>query len=69
MRDWTTPVLQLNGAETMLVICHAHNTFDKRILLTQNNPLLKQVPIKMRNLVKNKMIRDFYIEIARDYQD
>ena len=69
MRDWTTPVLQLKADETMLVICHAHNTFDKRILLTQNNPLLKRVPLKMRTLVKNKMIRDFYIEIARDYKD
>ena len=67
LRGFTTPVLQLNGAETMLVICHAHNTFDKRILLTHNNPLLKQSPMKMRTLVKNKLARDFYIEIAKDY--
>jgi len=67
--DFKTPLLQLKPDETMLVICHAHNTFDKRILLTQNNPLLKQVPMKMKNLVKGKMIKDFYIELAKHYKD
>jgi hypothetical protein len=67
--DWKTPVLQLQSEETMLVICHAHNTFDKRILLKQNNPLLKKSTFKMRNLVKDKNIRDFYIELARDYKE
>jgi hypothetical protein len=69
MRDWKTPVLQLQSEETMLVICHAHNTFDKRILLKQNNPLLKKSTFKMRNLVKDKNVRDFYIELARDYKE
>jgi glycosyltransferase involved in cell wall biosynthesis len=67
--DWKTPVLQLQSEETMLVICHAHNTFDKRILLKQNNPLLKKSTFKMRNLVKDKNVRDFYIELARDYKE
>jgi hypothetical protein len=53
----------------MLVICHAHNTFDKRILLKQNNPMLKTCDTKMRQLVKDKKIRDFYFELARDYKE
>jgi glycosyltransferase involved in cell wall biosynthesis len=67
--DWQTPVLQLQSEETMLVVCHAHNTFDKRILLTHNNPLLKKSKFKMQNLVKDKSIRDFYIELAKDYKE
>ena len=51
----------------MLVLCHAHNTFDKRELLKQKNPLLKPVSVKMRQLVKDKSLRDFYLGLARDY--
>jgi len=69
LREFTTPVLQLKPEETMLVICHAHNTFDKRILLTQNNKLLKKTDLKMKTLVKDKKVRDFYFELARDYKD
>jgi len=67
MCDWTTKVNQLKPEETMLVICHAHNTFDKRILLTQFNPLLKKSKIKLRDLVRDKQCREFYLGLARDY--
>jgi glycosyltransferase involved in cell wall biosynthesis len=69
MRDWKTPVLQLRPDETMLVLCHAFNTFDKRKLLGKGNPLLKKVPIKMRQLVKDKVLRDFYLGLAKEYKD
>ncbi len=69
MQGFTVPVGQLVSEETMLVICHAHNTFDKRILLKQNNPMLKTCATKMRQLVKDKTIRDFYIALARDYKE
>ena len=51
----------------MLVICHAHNTFDKRILLAQKNPLLKKTTLKLKNLVRDKKLRDFYLDLAKDY--
>jgi glycosyltransferase involved in cell wall biosynthesis len=69
MDDWKTPVLQLVPEDVMLVICHAYNTFDKRNLLKQNNPLLKQVTVKMRQLVKDKELREFYLGLARDYKE
>lgn len=69
MCNFTTPVKQLMTDETMLVICHAHNTFDKRILLTQNNPLLVKTSFTLKRIVKDKKIRDFYIELAKDYKD
>jgi hypothetical protein len=67
--DWKTDVLQLAPEETMLVLCHAHNTFDKRELLKHNNPLLKPVAVKMRQLVKDKVLRDFYLGLAADYKE
>lgn len=68
MKDWKTPVLQLTPEDTMLVLCHAHNTFDKRELLKQKNPLLKKVAVKMRSLVKDKELREFYLGLAADYK-
>lgn len=68
MKDWKTPVLQLKPEETMLVICHAHNTFDKRILLKQKNPMMRPVSLKMRTLVRDRSLRDFYLALAKDYE-
>lgn len=67
LRGFTTPVLQLVPDDTMLVICHADNTYDKRNLLKQNNPLLKKTTLVIKNVIKDKKIRDFYVELARDY--
>jgi glycosyltransferase involved in cell wall biosynthesis len=66
-RKFTTPALQMAPEDTMLVICHAHNTFDKRILLKQGNRLLKKQSLKLKQLVKEKKLRDFYLSLANDY--
>lgn len=68
MCDWKTPVLQLNPEDTMLVMCHNFNTFDKRRLFGQNNPRFHEVKIKMRQLVKEKTLRDFYIALGDEYR-
>jgi len=69
MRGFTTPVLQLQSEETMLVVCHAYNTFDKRILLKQNNPLLKKTSLTLKHLIKDKKIREFYVGLAKAYEE
>ena len=68
MKDWTTPVLQLRPEETMLVMCHNFNTFDKRRLFNQENPRFKQMSIKMRQLVKDKSLREFYTSLGEEYR-
>jgi len=68
MNDWTTPVLQMQPTDIMLVICHAENTFDKRILLKQDNPVLKKQSIKMKNYVVQKSIKDFYKQLGEEYK-
>lgn len=67
MDDWKTPVTQIRPEECMLVICHAFNTFDKRRLLEQNNPRLKKVAMKMRGIVRDQWIRDFYTKDLPGY--
>ena len=68
MNGWTTPVLQIQPEKTMLVICHAGNTFDKRVLFLQHNPMLKKVHFKLKDIVKEKWIRDFYATIGEEYR-
>ena len=68
LKDWKTPVLQTQPEETILVICHSANTFDKRILLQKKNPGMKLLNIKLKNIVKNKVQRDFYLSLAAEYK-
>ena len=67
LQDFKTPVLQLQADETMLVICHAYNTYDKRELLKQKNPLLKKTNTTLKQLIKNKKLREFYTDLAKAY--
>jgi glycosyltransferase involved in cell wall biosynthesis len=68
MDNWRTPVLQLKPEDTMLVICHSKNTFDKRVLLERSNPTMKKLSIKMRRLVKDKTIAEFYLSLKDDFK-
>jgi hypothetical protein len=69
MNDWKTPVLQQTPEETILVICHSKNTFDKRKLLEKTNPTMRKLSIKLRNFVKDKKIADFYMSLKADYTE
>lgn len=70
MDDWKTPVTQIRPEECMLVICHPFNTFDKRKLLENKNPRLKKIAIKMRSIVREQWIRDFYLkDLPRYYKE
>lgn len=66
MDGWKTRVYQLVPRDTMLVICHAANTHDKRTLFDKmgSNPTFRKVESKMQNIVKNKKIRDFYASLS-----
>jgi glycosyltransferase involved in cell wall biosynthesis len=61
MDDWKTPVAQLRPENVMLVINHGINTFDKRRLIYMKNKVVKKLSIKLKSVVKDKKIRDFYI--------
>jgi glycosyltransferase involved in cell wall biosynthesis len=69
MDNWKTSVIQQTPEETMLVICHSKNTFDKRVLLEKSNPTMKKLSIKLRNFVRDKKIADFYLALKDDFKD
>jgi glycosyltransferase involved in cell wall biosynthesis len=42
--DWTEPMVQLDPKSTVLMTCHANNTFDKRALLRNPASVMRLVP-------------------------
>lgn len=58
--DYKNPMIQLDPTKTILVMCHSDNTFDKNNLRTSNNPMLKETTMKLRDLVADKGLREFY---------
>jgi len=58
------PMVQLDPYKVMLVISHTENTFDKKRFLTkeqlETNPYLKMTQYKIKDFIKDKVIRDFY---------
>ena len=66
LEEYKAKVLQMDSAEHILVISHSKNTFDKRILVQQHNPLLTKTAMKLKTFVKDKFIRDFYMSLKED---
>ena len=58
------PMVQLDPYKVMLVISHTENTFDKKRFLTkeqlETNPYLKMTQYKIKDFIKDKVLRDFY---------
>lgn len=65
-KEWKTPVLQMDPADVMLVICHNRNTVDKRRVLDRGGPTLKKVSMKLKGIVKSAKIREFYASLVDD---
>lgn len=63
LNDYKEPMIQLNTENHLLCICHSTNTFDKRNLLSQNNPKLVKTNLKLQQVIRNKEIRDFYMSL------
>jgi glycosyltransferase involved in cell wall biosynthesis len=65
---FTTPILHLTSLDTMLVICHDKNTFDKhRILMSGKNPAMIKFNGKLQKIVKDKKLVEFYKSLKNDY--
>lgn len=63
MNDWKTPVAQLRPENTMLVINHGINTYDKRKMIHVGNKAIKKLSLKLKTIIKDKKIRDFYLSL------
>jgi len=60
LNKYTEPILQLDPFKVMLVMSHSENTFDKKKLREQNNPMFKLTFMKLKNFIRNKALRDFF---------
>jgi hypothetical protein len=58
--NYTHPMIQLDPFKVMLVMSHTENTFDKRKMRDQPNPLIKKTQMKLRDFIKDKTLRDFF---------
>jgi glycosyltransferase involved in cell wall biosynthesis len=60
LENYIHSMIQLDPMKVMLVISHSSNTFDKMKLRQQNNPLLKETNLKMREFIKEPKLREFF---------
>ena len=63
LKNYTVPFVQLEPKKTILVFSHIHNTFDKKKLLENGeNKFQKSSPRTVDEFVKNKEMKEFYME-------
>jgi len=62
LNSYREPMIQLDPLKVMLVMSHSENTFDKKKLREQNNPMFKLTNYKMRMFIKDKEQRDFFTQ-------
>jgi glycosyltransferase involved in cell wall biosynthesis len=60
LNRYTEPMIQLDPRKVMLVMCHSENTFDKKKLREQENPMFKLTGFKISQFIRPKKLRDFY---------
>jgi glycosyltransferase involved in cell wall biosynthesis len=60
LEEYKNQMIQLDPMKTILVMCHSDNTFDKYNLREKKNPLLKETTFKLRDIVSDKSLREFY---------
>lgn len=61
LKNYTIPMIQLNPLKTIVVLCHDCNTFDKNQFLEMKNyTYIKKSNIKLKKLIKNKQICNFF---------
>lgn len=63
LEEYKHPMIQLDPKKVMLVMSHSENTFDKKKMREQtDNPLIKKTPMKLKDFIKDKGLRDFFAE-------
>ena len=64
LKNYTVPFVQLEPKKTILVFSHIHNTFDKKKLLANGeNQYQKKSTRTVDEFVKEKDMKEFYMEI------
>lgn len=61
LEEYIHPMVQLDPQKVMLVMCHSANTYNKSEM-RYTNPLMKPTDMKVKNWIKDKHLRDFFID-------
>jgi glycosyltransferase involved in cell wall biosynthesis len=60
LENYKHPMIQLDPRKVMLVISHTQNTFDKKKMREQENPLVKKTDYKIKMFIRDGKMREFY---------
>ena len=60
LNRYTEPMHQLDPFKVMLVMSHSENTFDKKKLREQTNPMFKLTEMKITRFIKNRELINFF---------
>lgn len=60
LENYKHPMIQLEPMKLMIVMSHSENTFDKKKLRESPNPFIKKTDFKLKNLIKDSKLRDFF---------
>lgn len=60
LEGYINPMIQLEPMKVILVCSHTDNTFDKRGLRDSKNKYIKETPMKIKQFIKDKELRDFF---------
>lgn len=64
LKNYTIPLIQLNPMKAILVFAHQYNTFDKRLLLKNQNPkFVRETKLKCKLFIRDKKLLEFYKKI------
>jgi len=62
LKNYTIPFVQLDPMKTILVFSHNHNSFDKKVLLTDGtNQYVNKSKVKVDDFIKEKNISQFFM--------
>jgi glycosyltransferase involved in cell wall biosynthesis len=62
LENYVNPMIQLDPMKVMLVISHSENTFDKKKLRDNLNPLMKETQLKINQFIRNARMRSFFAD-------
>ena len=62
LKEYTIPFVQLDPMKCILVFSHVHNSFDKKILLENPSPMVKETTQKPNDFVKEPEILKFFMQ-------
>ena len=58
--NYTTPLVQLDPLQVMLVMSHSDNTHNKKQMRDERNPFVKSTVLKLAQFIKSATLRSFY---------